>query len=132
MFILCNIIIEEESMEKKLIVESMEWEYDEELTEEELIEIEKSINLKNAINIMIEKRFAGNIYGINAYKNKNKNKNSASASASTFTSVFTSNCNSKEKPIDKKDKTFNSSKIDNKVESFRKQEEFGARKRIKP
>ena len=96
---------------------------EEELTEEELIEIEKSINLRNAIKIMIDKRFGGNINGIRGIKNKRFSQNFSQ----------NSKIDSVTKQINKKDIIYNTNPTnDIRIESFHKQKEFGARKRIKP
>jgi hypothetical protein len=91
------------------------------ILEEELIELEKSINLRNAIQIMIDKRFGGNINGIRGINNNKIYKN------------VNYKINFVNKQFDKKDITLNTNPINNiRIEHFRKQQEFGARKRIKP
>ncbi len=94
-------------------------EYEQELTEEELVllELEKiqADKLNQAILNMINKRFGGNIAGKNAIKSIPKKTN--------------------EDIIEKNvldENNFNITKNGVKVAGFRKQREFGARKRIKP
>ncbi len=94
--------------------------YEEELTEEELLllelEREKAIKLEEAMRNMINKRFGGNSAGKNAIKTVRKQNNNLYLQEKTV--------------LD--EKNFNYMKNDVKVAGFRKQEEFGARKRIKP
>lgn len=92
----------------------------EELTEEELMFLEmqreKAIKLEEAMRNMINKRFGGNSAGKNAIKTVRKQNNNLYLQEKTV--------------LD--EKNFNYTKNDVKVAGFRKQEEFGARKRIKP
>ena len=101
-------------------VKKEEAEVEEELTEEELLllelEREKAIKLEEAMRNMINKRFGGNSAGKNAIKTVRKQNNNLYLQEKTV--------------LD--EKNFNYMKNDVKVAGFRKQEEFGARKRIKP
>ncbi len=94
-------------------------EQEQELTEEELelLELEKirAEKLNHAILNMINKRFGGNIAGKNAIRTMRKKTNGEIV----------------EKPI-LDENNFNITKNGIKVAGFRKQREFGARKRIKP
>jgi hypothetical protein len=96
---------------------SEEEEY--ELTEEELeleeLERIKAEKLNQAIMDMINRRFGGNIAGKNAIKSIPKKTNYG---------IIEKNI------LD--ENNFNHTKNDVKVPAFRKQREFGARKRIKP
>lgn len=94
-------------------------EQEQELTEEELelLELEKirAEKLNHAILNMINKRFGGNIAGKNAIRTMRKKTNEEIV----------------EKPV-LDENNFNITKSGVKVAGFRKQREFGARKRIKP
>ena len=99
--------------------EDEEQEQEQELTEEELelLELEKirAEKLNHAILNMINKRFGGNIAGKNAIRTMRKKTNGEIV----------------EKPV-LDENNFNITKNGIKVAGFRKQREFGARKRIKP
>ncbi len=92
---------------------------EQELTEEELelLELEKirAEKLNHAILNMINKRFGGNIAGKNAIKSIPKKTNEEIVEKSVLD-----------------ENNFNITKSGVKVAGFRKQREFGARKRIKP